>query len=70
MSEDWDLVMSMPDIEKHVGKWVAVVEHEIVAIGDSLKEVYLEAIKKRKDCNSDPYIVRIPEGGHMLLTTM
>lgn len=64
---DWDLVMNMPDVKKYIGKYVSVIEGEIAAIGDSLEEVYLAAIKKRKDCKSDPFIVRIPEGGHMLL---
>lgn len=56
---DFDLVMNMPDIEKYIGKFVAVVEHEIIAIGDSLEEAYIEAIKKRKNCNSEIYITGI-----------
>ena len=67
---DFDLVMTMPDVEKYIGKWVAVVEHEIIAIGNSLEEVYLEAIKKRKDCNSVPYITMIPTGDPMILIAM
>ena len=67
---DWDLVMTMPDIGKYIGKWVSVVEGEIVAVGDSLKEVYLKALEKRKDCNSIPFIVKIPEGGHMIFAAM
>lgn len=62
---DFDLVMSMPDVEKYIGKWFAVVDHEIVAIGDSLEEVYLEAIRKRK--GSIPYITMIPTGHPMIL---
>lgn len=64
---DFDLVMSMPDIEKHTGKFVAVVEHEIIAIGDSLEEAYIEAIKKRKNCNSVIYITGIPTEHSMIL---
>ena len=67
---DFDLVMSMPDVEKYIGKWVAVIDHEIVAIGDSLEEVYLESIRKRKDCNSVPYVTKIPTGDPMILVTM
>lgn len=67
---DFDLAMSMPDVEKYIGKWVSVIDHEIVAIGDSLEEVYLEAIKKRKDCNSVPYVVMIPTGDPMILVKM
>jgi len=64
---DFDLAMSMPDIEKHIGKFVAVVEHEIIAICDSLEEAYIEAIKKRKNCDSGIYITGIPTGNPMLL---
>lgn len=64
---EWDLVMDMPDSKKYIGKYVSVVEGEIAAIGDSGEEVYLAAVKKRKDCNSIPFVIRIPEGGHMLL---
>jgi len=64
---DFDLVMSMPDIEKHIGKFVAVVEHEIIAIGDSLEEAYIEAVKKRKNCNSEIYITGIPTEDTMIV---
>ena len=61
---DFDLIMSMPDIEKHKGKWVAVVDHKIVAIEDTLEDALYEAIVKHP--GSVPYIAKIPEG-HMLL---
>lgn len=64
---DFDLVMSMSDIEKHIGKFVAVVEHEIIAISDSLEEAYIEATKKRKNCNSVIYITGVPTGHPMIL---
>lgn len=64
---DFDLVMTMPDVEKYIGKWVAVVEHEIVAIEDSLEEAYLEAIRKGKACNSEIYITMIPTEHPMIL---
>lgn len=63
---DFDLAMSMPDIEKHIGKFVAVVEHEIVAICDGLEEAYIEAVKKRKNCDSVIYITGIPTGHPMI----
>ena len=61
---DFDLVMSMPSVEKHIGKWVAVVNHEIVAVEDSLEDAYVKALKKCPGC--EPYIVRIPEE-HILI---
>jgi len=64
---DFDLVMTMPNVEEHIGKFVAVVEHEIIAIEDSLEEAYIEAIKKRKNCNSGIYITGIPTEHPMIL---
>jgi len=64
---DWDLVTNMPNAKKYIGKYVSVVEGKIVAIGDSGREVYLKALKKRKDPKSIPLVIRLPEGGHTLL---
>ena len=60
----FDVVMSMPDVEKHVGKWVAVVNHRVVAIEDTLEEAYRKAMKEHPEC--EPYLTRIPEE-HILI---
>ena len=64
---DWDLIENIPDAKRYVGKYVSVVEGKIIAIGDSGREVYLKALKKRKDPKSIPFVIRIPEGGPTLL---
>jgi len=64
---DWDLIVNMPDAKKYIGKYVSVVEGKIIAIGDSGREVYLKALKKREDPKSIPFVIRIPEGGPTLL---
>lgn len=64
---EWDLIMDMPDAKKYIGKYVSVVEGKIIAIGDSGREVFLKALKKREDPKSIPFVIRLPEGGHTLL---
>ena len=68
---DWDLIMNMPNIERYIGKWVSVIEGEIAAIGDSLEEVYHEAMAKRMNPKSDPFITKILNPDHhMILAAM
>ena len=64
---DWDLIMDTLDVKKYIGKYIAVVENKIIAIGDSGREVYLKALKERKDSKAIPFVIRIPEGGPTLL---
>jgi len=64
---DWDLIADIPDAKRYVGKYVSVVEGKIIAIGDSGREVFLKALKERKDPKSIPFVIRLPEGGHTLL---
>jgi hypothetical protein len=56
---DFDVVMSHPDVEKYRGKWVAVVNHKIVAVGMTLSKVYREAIREYPESVS--YVMRVPE---------
>jgi hypothetical protein len=58
-------LMSMGDLREYVGKWIALVGKELVASGDSGKEVFAEA--KRKYPNKEPFVMKIPSETVMLL---
>ncbi len=58
--------MSISDeLGKHLGQWIAVVDNEIVASGETAKEVYEKAKQKYPD--SEPFIMKIPKETVMLL---
>jgi len=61
---EFDALM-MLDIGQHVGRWIAVVGCEIVSVGDSGKEVFLEAKKKYPD--KEPFVMKVPRDEIMLL---
>lgn len=67
---DWDLVMNIPNIDRCIGKWISVIEGEVAAIGDSLEEVYHAAMEKQRDPRSDPFVMKIPNGGHTIFAAM
>lgn len=54
-----EFLMSMEDVEQYKGKWIAVLDKEIIAEGRILSEVYLDAIKKSK--GRTPLFEHIPE---------
>jgi len=58
MSEDWNLAMSIPDIEKHKGDYVLIANHKIVLITPNRLKVSKE-IKEHPEV--DYYVVRIPD---------
>ena len=54
------------DLEKYEGKWVAITEDEIVAFGNSAKQVHEEAKKKT---SKEVIVFKVPlkeEGFHIL----
>jgi hypothetical protein len=53
------------ELEKHPGKWVAVVDEKIVAAGNTYTEVYREVRKKFPD--KMPLITYVPRRGEELL---
>ncbi|MFQ5832067.1 MAG: DUF5678 domain-containing protein [Candidatus Thorarchaeota archaeon] len=61
----FDIIMSMSDLGEHIGKWVALVDKEIVATVDSGKTVFREAKKKYPD--REPFIMKVPRNEVMLL---
>jgi hypothetical protein len=65
MSE-YEYLMATPDvISKHLEKWMAVVGNDVVAVGDSAKEVLALARKKYPD--REPFIAKFPKQTAMLL---
>lgn len=62
---EFEVVMSMTDLAKYIGRWIALVEAEIVSIGDSGKDVFREAKKKYPD--REPFIMKVPQNEIMLL---
>ena len=60
-STEAQFLASMEDIEPYRGKWIAILDSNIIAIGDDIKEVYKEAIVKSK--GRTPLFNRIPAKG-------
>lgn len=65
MSE-FEFVQSMGDkLSEYVHQWIAVVDNELVAKGQTAKEVYDEA--KRRHPTKTPFIMKVPADEVMLL---
>ena len=47
------------DLEKYVGKWVAITDEGVIAVGDNAKIVYQEA--KEKSPQKKIMLAKIPE---------
>ena len=60
-----EMIMSMTDLSKYVGKWIALVDSEIVSIGESGKTVFSEA--KAKHPSKEPFIMKVPKHEVMLM---
>lgn len=58
-SAESQYLLSIQNLDKHRGKWIAILDNKIIAEGIELKEVYEEAIKKSKV--RTPLFKRIPE---------
>jgi len=66
MKSEYEYVMSISnELSKYLGKWIAVVGEEIVASGESAKEVYEKAREKYPE--REPFIMNIPQETVMLL---
>lgn len=57
--------MVMPNLGDYVGKWIAVVEDEIVAVGERGSQVYRESRKRYPD--KIPLVMKVPEDRIMVL---
>ena len=58
-------LMTVPNLQDYVGKWIALVDKEIVASGDSGKAVFEQA--KSKYPKKEPFIMKLPIETVMLL---
>lgn len=62
---EYQCLMSMPDLGKYIGKWIAIVGDQVVAIGDKGKEVFQKAKEKYPD--REPLVLKVPADQVMLL---
>jgi len=44
-STEYDYVMSLEDVEKYAGKWIAILDSKVIAEGENIEEVYQKALK-------------------------
>ena len=66
MATEYEYLLSVPDlIGKNLERWMAVVGKQIVAIGDSPREVLEKAKKIHPD--KEPFIAKFPKERAMLL---
>jgi len=66
MKSEYEYIMSISnELGQHLGEWIAVVGEEIVASGETAKEVYDKAKGKYPD--KEPFIMKIPKETVMLL---
>jgi hypothetical protein len=65
MSE-YEYLMATPSlITEHIEKWMAVVGHHVVAVGDSATDVLAQARAMYPD--KEPFIAKFPKETAMLL---
>jgi hypothetical protein len=62
---EFDIIMSMSDLGKYAGKWIAVVGDDIVAIDETGSDVFKKAKEKYPD--RKPFIMKVPRNEVMLL---
>jgi hypothetical protein len=58
-------LMTISNLQDYVGKWIALVDKEIVASGDNCKTVFEQA--KSKYPKKEPFIMKLPAETVMLL---
>jgi len=62
---NYQCLLSMPNLGDYVGKWIALVEGEVVAEGTDAKKVFEKA--KEKHPKKEPLILKVPKDRVMLL---
>jgi hypothetical protein len=63
--DEYECLISMPDLNKYVGKWIAVINGKIVSTGTNGKDVLKEA--REKSGEKTPLILKVPSNSVMLL---
>lgn len=61
----YECLLSMRDLGKYVDKWIAIVDGEIVSMGNVGKEVFKQARQKYPE--KTPLILKVPSSTVMLL---
>jgi ferredoxin len=62
---EFQCLMSMPNLGDYLGQWIAIVGEQVIASGTDGKAVFKEA--KRKCPNKEPLILKVPHDRVMLL---
>lgn len=63
--DEFQCLMSMPNLGDYIDKWIAVIGDEIIAVGNTGAEVYSIAQEKHPD--AVPMIMKVPADRVMLL---
>jgi hypothetical protein len=63
--DEFACLLSMPDLEKFVGKWIVIVNNTVVSSGKVGKEVFARA--KQKYPHSKLLLLKVPSNNVMLL---
>ncbi|MGI0086912.1 MAG: DUF5678 domain-containing protein [Nitrosotalea sp.] len=58
-SPESQFLTSMENRKEYTGKWIAILDHKIIAEGKDLRQVYNEAMEKSK--SRTPLFEQIPE---------
>jgi len=61
----YECLLSIKDLGKYVDKWIAIVDDEIVSVGDTGKKVFKQA--REKHPKKSPLILKVPSNTVMLL---
>jgi len=64
MTDEFEYLMEISE-SLEAGKWIAIVDREVIAKGNSGKEVF-EAAKKKYPTR-EPLIMKVPDNSIMLL---
>jgi hypothetical protein len=62
---EFQCLMSLPNLGEYLGKWIAIVGDQIVASGTDGRAVFKSA--KEKYPNKEPLILKVPSDRVMLL---
>jgi len=63
--DEYQCLLSMPNLGDYIGKWIAIVGEKIVAEGSDAKSVFARA--KEKYPKREPLILKVPQDRVMLL---
>jgi len=63
--DEFQCLLSLPNLSDYVDKWIAIIGDDIVAIGETGAEVY--SVAQEKDPDAVPMIMKVPADRVMLL---